>query len=551
MKLKTLKLRLFFLPLIILGTSWNALAEKPTEKQYWAGTEMNFQFLRQVFLKDCSGDLLVACVQALNVGAASMTPPAVFATDKEAAEKSPVLGRKLQSFGSLGLYEYVKDVSKSSLPQKMKRVQKARQLQIDGVKALGRNQVTVDIGGILLATKSAMLGKDPGNEPLLAGEMSNAYLAAAMDPHTHVDPQQEMNDRMSQADQSFSGIGVVISESAGQVVVQQMIEGGAAVAAGLQAKDIFLAINGESVVGKDVSEVSSKVRGPEGTTVVLTIERKGHPLTLQVKRAKVFTPNVSSKMVSDMGPKIGYIKLESFMDENGCTKITSAITDLIMQGAQGFIIDLRGNGGGLVTEATCIGALFLGRKLIVQEKTMDGKLTESLSGERSAMTNLPMATLIDSNSASASEILSGALQDHQRSLIIGDRSFGKATVQAVTPWTSTLMKAETVARFYQPSGRTNQIVGITPDIAVEPFPGATEDDKFALREADLYTNAVPALGKPWVQPRPKLMSEIRACMKAHGRADRLYAAGKDRAIPPDYRLLAAEEALECTGTLGK
>ncbi len=554
MKSGTSKVAFFLLP-ALLALSASAFAEKPTAKQYWARTEMNFQFM-QKYVLDCSQDQMVGCVQALNEGAAAMTPPGIFATQKEVAAKVPYIGKQLKSFGEIGLYLLVMDTSNDSLRQKVQKQQDAIQLQVKSIRELVQRGVSIDVSAILAATKDAMLGKDPSNEPYIAGMMTNAYLRAVYDPHTHVDPNQELKDSMEQADDSFTGIGAVLTSSGGKILVGSLIEGGQALSSGIKPKDIILSVNEESVSGKDVDYVVSKVRGPEGSTLSLKIERDGQQKTFRLTRTKISTPNVKSKILTDMGTKIGYIRLRSFMDQKGCEKIFYALVDLHKQGAQALIVDLRGNGGGLLDQAVCIGSLFVGKNDIVLEGTMEGDLIDIGTGELDAVTNLPMATLIDSGSASASEILAGALQDYQRSLIIGERSFGKATVQKPQPWkisnamvremkTETLTISKTIARFYQPSGRTNQIVGIVPDLEVDPFPGATADDKFALREADLFTNAVSAVGKPWVQPRPKLMQDISGCMKLGANATKLYNKRQNDALSPDYRLLAAEEALTC------
>jgi C-terminal peptidase prc len=533
----------------VLGLASTAFAEKPSAEQYWARTEMSFQLLQNRVLQ-CDGSLLLACVQSLNIGAAAMQPKAIFATDKEASQSSPLVGKKIRSFGALGLYLLQIDTSEGMNRLQLEKIQAARKLQIEAIAELVQSRRRVKIKAILKATKKEMLQGRPKSEAFLAGQMTNAYMNAAFDPHTHVIPSAQDSDLMHDADESFFGIGSIleqkrVEQTESPLVFHQLIESGGAETAGIRRNDILLAINGKSVAGKNIEQVTVILRGPENTSVNLLVQRNDQQLLFKVFRKKISLPNVSAKIVQHLGKKFGYIKLESFMDANACDKIQAQIRNMSWSGAEALIFDLRGNGGGLLSEATCIGALFVGTEPIVEERTVDGEPINFYVGKKKTFTKLPMVTLIDSGSASASEILAGALQDHQRSLILGDRSFGKATVQQQSEWDANLLLYKTVSRFYLPSGRTNQVVGILPDIPLEPFPGATEDDKFALREADAYTNALPALGPAWMQPRPQYVQQIKSCMQQSHRAETLYRQNEAGHSPLDYQLLAAEEALAC------
>jgi carboxyl-terminal processing protease len=248
---------------------------------------------------------------------------------------------------------------------------------------------------------------------------------------------------------------------------------------------------------------------------------------------------------------------------------------LAAQGAQALILDLRANPGGIVQEAVCMGGIFVGNQKIVEMKRFSDQATREvnenapghpyfpLDDEHTRFTtlpfyttDLPMVTLINGSSASASEILSGALQDYKRSWLVGDRTYGKASVQINDkPFSITdqlplfeepkMTLFSTEARFYQPFGRTNQIVGIVPDFSVDPIPHATEEQKFVLREADSYTNALPAVGAPWVNPRSAEIATISQCVKATGTAEKMYDAHKDDTIRGDFQVYSAEDILKC------
>jgi carboxyl-terminal processing protease len=249
------------------------------------------------------------------------------------------------------------------------------------------------------------------------------------------------------------------------------------------------------------------------------------------------------------GKKIGTLSLTTFASYSACVDVKNGLTELTRQGAEALIFDLRGNGGGFVDQAVCIASLFLGSgKSVFEQRNLLSEDRRTFSTTGQAQTSLPMITLIDGGSASASEILAGAFQDHARSLIAGRRSFGKATMQlgmehrlpGITLWM-------TVARFYLPSGRTNQLVGITPDFELEPKPDATLDDLFELREEDLYTNALPALSEPWQQTRPQVIRMIRnSCAGHERRIRRAYQAASQGPFAPDYPLIAAADLLRCT-----
>jgi carboxyl-terminal processing protease len=378
--------------------------------------------------------------------------------------------------------------------------------------------------------------------------LKRAFLKEAVDAHAHIEPSEEMQDSMNDADQSFAGAGILLQVLGGKILVGSLVEGGPAEKAGVRANDQILSIDGATTTGMKTDKVVSLVRGPVGSTVKLRLLREGKELELAVVRDTVKQENLEAKVVSDLGRKIGVIRLRSFVDKSACGKMGQKILSMETNDhVEGFVLDLRGNGGGLIDQAVCMGGIFFGKKVVVKVRDLQGGQFTELFGSLPAATNLPMVTLIDAGSASASEILSGALQDHERSWVLGERSFGKGSVQAPSPFLGNdrIMFYQTIQRFYQPKGRTNQIVGIEPNFVRPIKPNATDDERFALREKDYYPNALGAENAPWVETRTAKVSKIEACVNGAKLAEKKFAELSASGKAADYQLLSAQEVLGC------
>jgi carboxyl-terminal processing protease len=533
-------------------------AQVKSQEEYWSGTQINFESLKLVLKTHCNANVksFVGCVQGLNVMARFLSPAQILVTEQEATHGRVVKGERVKGYGPLTLYNLRKLDMNKPYSQIWTEVIRNRELQIAALEALYNDEAksSFDIGTFIDDLKSKVLvGKWANSEALITADIFNAIYASSVDPHTRIQPIEQFKDQMKSADISFTGIGAIMKHVAGKITIITPLEGSPALEAGLKARDVVEAIDGVAVAGIDFDEVSEKmIKGEEGTEVKIDIMRDEMPLSISITRRKIVQENVESKKLIDRGLPLGYIKVGTFMEANVCDKVRSQIIKFNEQ-AKGLILDLRGNPGGLLLQATCIGSLFVGQKIIARVKNLSPDQATDLSKVQfedyvwptPAITDLPLVTLIDAGSASASEIVAGALQDYKRSWIAGDRSFGKATAQMAFNWTDSIILWKTIQRFYQPTGRTNQIVGIVPDFYFDPAVNATDDDKFALREADSYTNALPPTGPTWVQPRGEEVTKLSKCIKTSGIAKTLVAKRTGDAMAADYQLLQSEDLMAC------
>ena len=284
-------------------------------------------------------------------------------------------------------------------------------------------------------------------------------MLASMDPYTNYFPESDMEDVKMQVLGQYGGVGSLIHQEGKNIYVSEPYEGLPADKAGLKAGDRILAVNGESTEGKSTADVSSAMRGQAGTTVTLRLERDGKEFDVTLTRAEIHLPNVSySGMVKG---NIGYIRLDEFT-QDAAKNVREAFKNLKRDhpDMKGVILDLRNNGGGLMNEAVDIVNIWVKpNELVVETK---GKIASRNIKSRTRMAaedlNIPVAVLINEHSASASEIVSGSLQDLDRAVIIGDRSYGKGLVQNILPMPYNSQMKVTVSKYFIPSGRCIQAI---------------------------------------------------------------------------------------------
>lgn len=286
------------------------------------------------------------------------------------------------------------------------------------------------------------------------GDQFSAY----MDPETY----PLMNSDLSG---EVEGIGAVVEtlEDTQEIRIVNVLEGSPAEAAGLQSGDIFIKVDGEDITGMSQLEVVTKVRGPEGSTVTLTMRRGEEELEFTVVRERITIPTVEWKMLDN---NIGYIKLRDF-SVNAREQLDSALQDLDVNNLDGLVLDVRGNPGGLLSTAIDIASAFIKDGTVLVEDFGGGNAqTFSANGNYIGI-SIPMVLLVDQNSASASELLAGALQDNHRATIVGVTTFGKGTVQTWQPLVNGGGVRLTIARWLTPDGNWIHEQGITPDVIVE------------------------------------------------------------------------------------
>ncbi|MEM9206495.1 MAG: S41 family peptidase [Pseudomonadota bacterium] len=294
-------------------------------------------------------------------------------------------------------------------------------------------------------------------------------MLTSLDPHSSYLNAKNFRDMQVQTRGEFGGLGIEVTMEDGYVKVVAPIDGTPADEAGVLAGDLITHLDGEAVQGLTLSEAVERMRGPVKTPIELRIQRDGAdgPVEISVVRDIIQIRSVRSRMEGD----VGYIRVTSF-NEQTFDGVRSSIEDLREENSEaelkGFVIDLRNNPGGLLDQAISVSDAFLERGEIVSTRGREADESQRYNARSGDLTRgEPIVVLINGGSASASEIVAGALQDHRRATVVGTRSFGKGSVQTIIPLGSNGALRLTTARYYTPSGRSIQAKGIDPDIIVE------------------------------------------------------------------------------------
>jgi carboxyl-terminal processing protease len=334
------------------------------------------------------------------------------------------------------------------------------------------------------------------DKKLISGAISG--MLSDLDPHSAYLDADAFKEMQSATQGEFGGLGIEVGTEDGMVKVISPIEDTPAARAGIRAGDVITKINDTSTKGLSLTDAVKMMRGPVKTPITLTISRQGQaqPIVIKIVRDTIRVRSVRSKMLPD---NIGYIRIAQFQEKTG-VDLVRHLKELGEKGApRGLILDLRNDPGGLLTSAIGVSAAFLKPDTLVV--STDGRAPDAKQkylsnpadyarGERDYLVGLPawvktvpMVVLVNVGSASASEIVAGALQDHKRATIMGNRTFGKGSVQVILPISDTTAIKLTTSRYYTPKGRSIQATGIMPDIVVAD---TAEGDLFRMsREADL------------------------------------------------------------------
>lgn len=302
------------------------------------------------------------------------------------------------------------------------------------------------------------------NTKLVQGAISG-MLNALGDPHTGYSTPLETTDLNNSLAGAFDGIGAYVDTRGAYLTITETIPGYPAAKAGLQSGDQIIAVNGQDVTGMDPDIVRlTKVMGPAGTSVQLTIQRAGvdKPLQFTITREHIVIPFVTSKMLAN---NLAYIQVTQFGD-TAASDFHNQLSQLMAQNPAGMILDLRNNPGGYLNAAVSIASEFINHGVIVSEKNSDGTVTPYDATSGGLATSIPLVVLVNGNSASASEIVSGAIQDDGRGKLVGELTYGKGSVQEYFPLSDGGLARITVAKWLTPSGRTIDKIGLTPDQVV-------------------------------------------------------------------------------------
>ena len=310
-------------------------------------------------------------------------------------------------------------------------------------------------------------------------------MLVALDPHSSYLNAKSYRDMQVQTRGEFGGLGIEVTMEGGLVKVVSPIDETPAFRAGIEPGDLISHLDGDPVLGLTLSQAVERMRGRVGTDIRLTIRRQDRqPFDVTITRAVIKIRSVRHR-VED---KVGYIRITSFNEQtdSGVRRAVEAFRDETGDELQGVVIDLRNNPGGLLDQAVAVSDAFLDKGEIVSTRSRKPEETQRFNARPGDLAEgLPVVVLVNGGSASASEIVAGALQDHGRAIVLGTRSFGKGSVQTIVPLSGHGAMRLTTARYYTPSGRSIQAKGIDPDIVVEQALIETVDTPQRRREADL------------------------------------------------------------------
>ena len=338
-------------------------------------------------------------------------------------------------------------------------------------------------GEVLERTKASYV-EETSDKKLIESAING--MLVSLDPHSSFLDTKSYKYMNEQTKGKFGGLGIEVTMENGVVKVVSPIDDTPAARAGIKAGDYITDIDDEAVMGQTLNEAVDKMRGKVGTKVKLTISRAGEkPFDVTIKREEIKIQSVKSEIKND---DVSYIRVSSFTEDvaDGVKKAFEKHQKETKNKIRGIVLDLRNNPGGLLDQAVALSDLFLNRGEIVSTRSRNKEDTIKFSAKDGDVTNgLPLVVLINEGSASASEIVAGALQDHHRAILLGEKSFGKGSVQTIIPLGHYGAMRLTTARYYTPSGRSIQAEGIEPDILVKQAKIEVIDHYYNISEANL------------------------------------------------------------------
>jgi len=365
-------------------------------------------------------------------------------------------------------------------------------------------------------------------------------MLSTLDPHSSYMTPEMYREMQVETKGEFGGVGIQIGVKDSRLAVIAPIEGTPAYRAGIKAGDVITKVNEDTTKDLTLMDAVQKMRGPKGSKVNLTIQRENEaePLVFTLVRDTIKIESVKPKIIENLG----YVKLTQFQEATG-KDLGKAIKHFKEQKVQGAIIDLRNNPGGLLTAAVDVSEQFLpSGKLVVYTKSRDGKKDEWFAKSKDQLEDLPIIVLVNEGSASASEIVAGALQDWGRALIVGTTSFGKGSVQTILALGDGSGLRLTTAKYYTPKGRTIQSTGITPDIVVKLVSQTAKaaDGKAGEKNAE-GKDGKSSSGKDGASPHGKSQDEAGS---KNGTPSPMPEPGGELSLEQDPQLQKAVELLK-------
>ncbi|MBN9540175.1 MAG: PDZ domain-containing protein [Reyranella sp.] len=350
---------------------------------------------------------------------------------------------------------------------------------------------------------------EPVEEKTLIENAINGMLTA-LDPHSSYMNPKAYKDMQVQTKGEFGGLGIEVTMDNGVIKVVSPIDDTPAAKAGIQAGDLIFALDGEPVQGLTLQEAVEKMRGKPGTPLKISVRRANKdPFDVSLTREVIKVRSVRSRLE---GGDIGYIRITSFTEQTN-SGVIDAVEKLKKEAGnklKGYILDLRNNPGGLLDQAIAVSDDFLDKGEIVSVKARKSDDVQRWNAKQGDIANgLPIVVLVNGGSASASEIVAGALQDHRRAIILGTRSFGKGSVQTIMQVTGGGAIRLTTALYFTPSGRSIQKEGIKPDIEVEPAKIENLQARAGFREENLRGSITNPNLKPGETPKAAPKSETK------------------------------------------
>ncbi|WP_413289829.1 S41 family peptidase [Bdellovibrio sp. HCB337] len=368
----------------------------------------------------------------------------------------------------------------------------------------------------------------------------NGFLSVFRDPHTYLLPANMYTEVVAKANPKSLSIGVVVGRDDQHYFVKKVIENSSAYLAGIKKGDVILSVNDKKADGLTAQELGEMLRGEAGSILEIEIRRHSETKEIRIVRSEQTLPTVSTQMLEGITP-VGVLTINKFAI-NACQEVRTGLSALRRQGIRGLLLDLRDNPGGQMEEATCITGLFVGpgKKVFdIKNLALDMEDESSFTTEEAEYTG-PIAVLINAGSASAAEIVAGALQDYKRATLVGERTFGKGSFQEGELWAKNDKIAifETKGFYYLPSGRSPQMTGLMPDVRV------TFKDRFALREEDQFWNPLQApivslagIGISGLGLSSNLQPDLATCI----------SFDSDFLPPEDPEMKEAHRVLNCRG----